>query len=81
MLRFPSAQALCVPLAFASAAFSTMVYRVVKTDPESTVGITEESAEAIKRGQVRAAGAFGVSASPRRAPSLHRCPQRGRKVL
>lgn len=44
--------ALSVPLAFAATAFSTMVYRVVHVDPETTKGITPENAEAVKKGEV-----------------------------
>ncbi|KXZ47255.1 hypothetical protein GPECTOR_36g109 [Gonium pectorale] len=43
--------ALSVPIIFAGGAFSTMVYRIFRVDPESTVGITPDSKEAVQRGE------------------------------
>ncbi|GLC45408.1 hypothetical protein PLESTB_000621800 [Pleodorina starrii] len=43
--------ALGVPLLFAGGAFSTMLYRIIKVDPEQTSGITPESKEAIQKGE------------------------------
>ncbi|KAG2429117.1 hypothetical protein HYH02_014155 [Chlamydomonas schloesseri] len=43
--------ALSVPIVFAAGAFSTMLYRVIRHDPEQTAGITPETAEAAKKGE------------------------------
>ncbi|GIL57098.1 hypothetical protein Vafri_12377 [Volvox africanus] len=43
--------ALSVPMLFAGGAFSTMLYRIIKVDPEQTAGITPDTKEAIQKGQ------------------------------
>ncbi|PNH07882.1 hypothetical protein TSOC_005614, partial [Tetrabaena socialis] len=43
--------ALSVPMLFAGGAFSTMLYRVINVDPETTNGITPESKEAVAKGE------------------------------
>ncbi|GIL83810.1 hypothetical protein Vretifemale_12546, partial [Volvox reticuliferus] len=43
--------ALSVPILFAGGAFSTMLYRIIKVDPEQTAGITPDTKEAIQKGE------------------------------
>ncbi|EFJ50811.1 hypothetical protein VOLCADRAFT_120618 [Volvox carteri f. nagariensis] len=43
--------ALSVPILFAGGAFSTMVYRIFRVDPEQTAGITPDTKEAVQRGE------------------------------
>mmetsp|Transcript_976 Transcript_976/g.2119 ORF Transcript_976/g.2119 Transcript_976/m.2119 type:complete len:81 (-) Transcript_976:390-632(-) len=44
--------ALSVPIAFAAGAFSFVIYRAFAYDPEWTNGITPETPEAVKKGEV-----------------------------